>query len=543
MASHLSVSYTSSTGANVTKALGQAQSQPAADAIQGIAGLFASMLGGGTDTPPAGTTETTQTSQTSQTNVDINLAGLIGLSLDAGTDDTATDKPATDTTVDPSTVVVQQVVAALPLSAQQPAADLIQSLSELNTALNNGQAPAPELLDKLNKQLDALSQALGVPSDAAPSFDDMLKLASTQLPNDASAELKLNQKLASLAVNLANSGAATDTANTALPQQVATKLAQFAQTLANGTVPAETLNKLGLNADAPSIDPTLKTAIATLIDGKAPATTTSTSTSTTASAAAPALATPALELPASSITSKTTAEPKTATTSADAPADPKAALTTTASAKVTPSTDTAPSDGKEKDSKKSETKGIAAAVAGKADLAGDNSSTNAVGPQPATRVEAPAAAKAASTVYQTSQQQLNIPQIAFEMVRQSQHGNSRFQIRLDPAELGQIDVHLDIDKTGTVNARMVVEKSETLDLMQRDQRALQQALQQAGLDGSKTTLEFSLRQNNSGQDNQQNQGRDSFPQLGETSPAEETPMPAINLYRGNLSASGVNIFA
>ena len=63
---------------------------------------------------------------------------------------------------------------------------------------------------------------------------------------------------------------------------------------------------------------------------------------------------------------------------------------------------------------------------------------------------------------------------------------SRFEIRLDPIELGRIDVSLDIDKDkGTVGAKLVVERPETLALLQRDSSSLQQALAQTGLDPSK----------------------------------------------------------
>ncbi|NGP18470.1 flagellar hook-length control protein FliK [Devosia aurantiaca] len=81
------------------------------------------------------------------------------------------------------------------------------------------------------------------------------------------------------------------------------------------------------------------------------------------------------------------------------------------------------------------------------------------------------------------------------MARQVEGGNTRFQIRLDPPELGRIDVRLEIDNAGSVSARLTVEKAETLDLMQRDQRGLERALQQAGVDAGKTNLEFSLKQN------------------------------------------------
>jgi len=110
------------------------------------------------------------------------------------------------------------------------------------------------------------------------------------------------------------------------------------------------------------------------------------------------------------------------------------------------------------------------------------------------------------------------------------------------------DVCLPIfDKSGTVNARLTVERPETLDLMQRDQRALQQALQQAGLDGTKTNLEFSLRQNPFAQQGGAGDGRgdqsafsgrgDGF--AGGEDAAAET---AATTYRGSASASGLNLF-
>ncbi len=113
--------------------------------------------------------------------------------------------------------------------------------------------------------------------------------------------------------------------------------------------------------------------------------------------------------------------------------------------------------------------------------------TAAAAGTPATQPAAAPVARTIHAAYQVPLQQVNLPQVAFEVVRQFEAGNTRFQIRLDPAELGRIDIKLDVDKSGTVNARLTVERPETLDLLQRDQRALQQALQQAGLDGQKPT--------------------------------------------------------
>jgi flagellar hook-length control protein FliK len=141
---------------------------------------------------------------------------------------------------------------------------------------------------------------------------------------------------------------------------------------------------------------------------------------------------------------------------------------------------------------------------------------------------------------------INLPHVAFEIVRQVQQGVSRFQIRLDPPELGRVDVNLDMDKSGQVNAKLVVERSETLDLLQRDQRALERALAQAGLDTSKTNLEFSLRQNPfAGQDGK-GQGQPGASPFATNLPgavvAEAEPAAVVTVYRGSASSGGVNMF-
>ena len=73
-------------------------------------------------------------------------------------------------------------------------------------------------------------------------------------------------------------------------------------------------------------------------------------------------------------------------------------------------------------------------------------------------------------------------------------GTNTFEIRLDPKELGRIEVNLAIDKdTGAVQATLVVDRPETLALLQRDAGSLQQALSQAGLDAPDGSISLSLR--------------------------------------------------
>jgi flagellar hook-length control protein FliK len=157
-----------------------------------------------------------------------------------------------------------------------------------------------------------------------------------------------------------------------------------------------------------------------------------------------------------------------------------------------------------------------------------------------------AAARAVQSAYQPAAAQASpLPQLAFEMVRQFNQGQSRFTIRLDPPELGRVEVKMHVDASGAVNARLTVERTETLDLFQRDQRVLERALTQAGLDGNKANLEFALKQNPfSGMAHDQ---RQQSPQGGSffaprANAEDDLAIPAITLYRGAASAGGVNLF-
>ncbi len=91
-------------------------------------------------------------------------------------------------------------------------------------------------------------------------------------------------------------------------------------------------------------------------------------------------------------------------------------------------------------------------------------------------------------------QTLPMALMAMEITRNAQRGVSRFEIRLDPPELGRVDVRLKIGDDGQVRAHLIVERPETLDMMQRDQRGMERALENAGLKtASDGGLSFSLK--------------------------------------------------
>lgn len=90
--------------------------------------------------------------------------------------------------------------------------------------------------------------------------------------------------------------------------------------------------------------------------------------------------------------------------------------------------------------------------------------------------------------------------IALQISKHVARGVSTFEIRLDPAEMGRIDVKLELAQDGRVTAHLAVEKAETLDLLQKDAKALEQALKDAGLDADADTLNFSLKNGNENAD-------------------------------------------
>jgi chemotaxis protein MotD len=101
--------------------------------------------------------------------------------------------------------------------------------------------------------------------------------------------------------------------------------------------------------------------------------------------------------------------------------------------------------------------------------------------------------------------------LAVDIALRAAGGSSRFEIRLDPAELGRIDVRLEVDKHGNVTSHLTVERPATLDMLRNDAPKLQQALEDAGLKTGDGGLQFSLRDqsSSSGQDGDRGDGRNS----------------------------------
>ena len=82
--------------------------------------------------------------------------------------------------------------------------------------------------------------------------------------------------------------------------------------------------------------------------------------------------------------------------------------------------------------------------------------------------------------------------VAVQMARKFESGETRFEIRLDPIELGKLDISMTVAEDGRVQAVVRAERPETLDMLQRDARVLENQLRQSGLNVDSNSLSFSL---------------------------------------------------
>jgi flagellar hook-length control protein FliK len=131
--------------------------------------------------------------------------------------------------------------------------------------------------------------------------------------------------------------------------------------------------------------------------------------------------------------------------------------------------------------------------------------------------------------------------LALEIAVTAKSGNSRFEIRLDPAELGRIDVRIDVDRNGHMTSHLMVEKQETLTMLRQDAPQLQRALDDAGFNTGNSGLQFSLRDQSSSNQNDNSGGNNARRLII----GEEDTTPAVVAGRsyGRMlgSSSGVDI--
>lgn len=83
--------------------------------------------------------------------------------------------------------------------------------------------------------------------------------------------------------------------------------------------------------------------------------------------------------------------------------------------------------------------------------------------------------------------------ISMQIARHVEAGANQFQMRLDPPELGRVDIRMQIAQDGKLTLIVAAERPETVDLLQRDARVLERSLHDAGLKTDSQSLNFSLK--------------------------------------------------
>lgn len=101
--------------------------------------------------------------------------------------------------------------------------------------------------------------------------------------------------------------------------------------------------------------------------------------------------------------------------------------------------------------------------------------------------------------------------VAATLSRSAQSGESKnMTLRLDPPELGKIEIQMHFTKDKSVKTHMIFEKPETMLMMQRDSQTLERAMQQAGMDAGGNSLSFELAGHDHAFDDRGGNGRGGY---------------------------------
>lgn len=133
--------------------------------------------------------------------------------------------------------------------------------------------------------------------------------------------------------------------------------------------------------------------------------------------------------------------------------------------------------------------------------------------------------------------------VAIQIAAKAQNGAQQFEIRLNPPELGRVDVRLEFTKDGQVNTHLIIERPETLEMLSKDARQLEKALGQAGVNIESDGLTFSL-QDQGDTNKQAHDQSDNFTNSENSNDRTEEPIVQIDpdtIYRQLSATSGLDM--
>ncbi|HVK79615.1 MAG TPA: flagellar hook-length control protein FliK, partial [Verrucomicrobiae bacterium] len=128
-------------------------------------------------------------------------------------------------------------------------------------------------------------------------------------------------------------------------------------------------------------------------------------------------------------------------------------------------------------------------------------------------------------------------QVSQEIVRRFEGGSTKFELRLDPPELGRVEVRLEVSRDHKVTAVIGADSPQALTELARHARELEQSLQSAGLELSENGLSFDLRQSREdGQDSSGESGRGGRSNANDETLEQAAPLArpiGLERWRGN----------
>ncbi|WP_420433866.1 flagellar hook-length control protein FliK [Hyphobacterium sp.] len=134
----------------------------------------------------------------------------------------------------------------------------------------------------------------------------------------------------------------------------------------------------------------------------------------------------------------------------------------------------------------------------------------------------------------------NAGTLAAQIAAKFQNGERRFEIRMDPPELGRVAVRMQVGHDNRVHAVLSADRPETLQDMRQHVRELERALNEAGLELGEDGLSFELSQDREDTPNE-HAGGSAFSDLSlveDRAGDVVAALPASELYGFRLASSG-----
>ncbi|MBT6607234.1 MAG: flagellar hook-length control protein FliK [Rhodospirillaceae bacterium] len=167
-----------------------------------------------------------------------------------------------------------------------------------------------------------------------------------------------------------------------------------------------------------------------------------------------------------------------------------------------------------------------------------NSLTGSTGTQQTPQSQQSAQATNAARPQQAAQASV-AEQVSVKITKALQAGNDRITIRLNPAELGRVEVKMELTHDGRTTAIVTADNKDTLDLLRRDSADLQKALEEGGMQLNDADLNFNLRgeENQAAEDGEGGSGGKAGEEEIEDEFADAEP-PVIVAHEGGVLVNG-----